>query len=299
LQGRDLSEATQRYYAYNVRRFFAWYKEDPAGCSEKDIIRYLDYLQNVLNMQNITRRNHLISLSHYFDFLELKQVTSFIKIRGTKRKKLHYIFSCEELDQLCDDYYHNFIQNIELTKNLSEKHRRISLLSRHRNHVMLGFLAYQGLAGGELDLLHVKDVDFLKATVKIRSKAGVRTLPLQASQIGALMNYIQSIRPQFLIGRDETGKLFLPLLEQACTGSEDTLSIDTSLCRLSKEIALLHPKFTKTAQIRASVITHWIQTEGLRRAQYLAGHRSIVSTEEYLPNDIEELIDEVDKFNPF
>ena len=36
-----------------------------------------------------------------------------------------------------------------------------------------------------------------------------------------------------------------------------------------------------------------------RKAQYMAGHKSIVSTEEYLPNHIEDLADDITKFNPF
>lgn len=89
LKNRDLSKPTQEYYVYNVSRFLFWYQNDPIGCSKKDIIKYLDYLQN----ENITRRNHLIAIDHYFHFLGLKKVTAFIKIRGTKKKRLLNVFS--------------------------------------------------------------------------------------------------------------------------------------------------------------------------------------------------------------
>ncbi len=47
------------------------------------------------------------------------------------------------------------------------------------------------------------------------------------------------------------------------------------------------------------VITQWLKIDGLRKAQYYAGHRYISSTEKYLPNDIDGLIDDIAKFNPF
>ena len=66
-----------------------------------------------------------------------------------------------------------------------------------------------------------------------------------------------------------------------------------------KQLKSIDRNFINFSQIRTSVITHWIQTEGLRKAQYLAGHRNIVSTETYLPNDLNELINDIQKFNPF
>lgn len=301
LQNRDLSKVTQEYYVYNVTRFLLWYKNDPIGCRKKDIIKYLDYLQNTLNLENITRRNHLIALDHYFTFWGLKEVTAFIKIRGTKKKRLHYVFSVEELTQLYDDYYHSFIQNFEPKKNLSAKHNNYSLLSRQRNYIMLGFMVYQGLATNELDLLHINDMDFIKANVKVRGKrkANTRTLPLNAPQIGVLMNYIQHIRPQFLTDKQETDKLFLPLSEQVFKGEKNNLSVAVSLRYLSKELKTMHPRFSKLAQLRTSVITNWLKAEGLRKTQYLAGHKSITSTEEYTTNNLEELADDLVKYNPF
>jgi len=299
LQSKDLAEATQKLYTYNLSRFLAWYKADPINCRKKDILNYLDYLQSKRKLQNITRKNHLIALNYYFDFLGLKEVTSFIKIRGAKKKKLQYIFSSEELTQLYDDYHHNFIQNYEPKKNHYERQSRIILLSRQRNYIMLGFLVYQGLATNELDLLHISDLVFLKASLKIEHKGKKRTLPLHASQIGALMNYTGQIRPQFLNDKEETDKLFLPLSEQVFKSSKNNLSIKGSVRTLAKELQALHPKFTKLSQLRTSVITHWIKAEGLRKAQALAGHKSINSTEEYLPNNLEELTEELVKFNPF
>jgi integrase len=72
-----------------------------------------------------------------------------------------------------------------------------------------------------------------------------------------------------------------------------------ALIKLSEKLKKIDREFSNFAQLRASVITYWIKTYGLRKAQYLAGHKSIVSTEEYLPNLIEDLAEDITKFNPF
>jgi len=52
-------------------------------------------------------------------------------------------------------------------------------------------------------------------------------------------------------------------------------------------------------QIRASVITRWVQEHDLRKAQYPAGHRHVSSTEAYKQQLIDELQADVKKFHPF
>ncbi|WP_407265268.1 hypothetical protein [Tenacibaculum maritimum] len=68
---------------------------------------------------------------------------------------------------------------------------------------------------------------------------------------------------------------------------------------VTKKLKELAPNFISLNQLRASVITHWIQTKGLRKAQYLAGHKSIHSTEEYIPNVLEDLTEDIIQYNPF
>lgn len=51
--------------------------------------------------------------------------------------------------------------------------------------------------------------------------------------------------------------------------------------------------------LRASVITHWVQVYDLRKAQYLAGHRHVSSTEAYKQQVLDELQADVKKFHPF
>lgn len=297
LQQKGLSVHTQKFYCYQVERFLQWYKGDALNAQTKDVLKYLDYLQNKRSLQNITRANHLISIDHYFQFIGLPNVTAFIEIKGTKKRKLDYIYSPDELTELYDNYHTVYIQNFD------PNNWKTSIESRWRNYVMLGLLVFQGVQTNELDALTVSDIDFNKATIHIKpkhSRGNARKLALEATQIGAFMYYLQAIRPQFLINHtDPTDKLFLPVSRYMRPEDRHKQSMMNTLRNLNKDLKILHKDYRKMTQLRASVITHWIKTLGLRKAQVLAGHKSIVSTEEYIHNDLESLTDDISKFNPF
>jgi len=311
LQSKNHSVSTQKAYNRNVNLFLSWYKKEPINCTKKEVLKYLEHLQNKKQQDNITRRNALISINHYFAFLVCTEQaatnpTALIKIRGTHKRQLYKIYSTEELTQLYDNYYHSFIRNFN-EGNLPSRNggipanqRQQALLSRQRNYIMLGLLVYQGLATNELQSITVNDIDTNKGTVKISSskKSNERTLPLNASQIGALINYTQNIRQQFFTYCEESNKLFfaLPESSKTKTGSEKLMH---TFKPLTKHIKSIDKNFLNFKQVRASVITQWLKVEGLRKSQYLAGHRYISSTEKYLPNNLDGLIDDIAKYNPF
>jgi integrase/recombinase XerD len=308
LQSKDLANATQSIYLRYVNSFLKWYKAEPTNCTKKDIIKYLAYLKNKKNQQNITRRNTLLAINHYFTFLLRTEAvatnpTTFLKIRGANKKKLYNIFTSEELTQLADDYYHHFVRNYN-DNHIPKNQRKQSYLSKERNYLMLSFLLNQGLTTRELQRISLEDLDLIKATLKITGakKSNERNIPLNASQIGSLMHYTQNIRPQFLeFLNTETEQLFLPLPEAGRTKVNNNENPDLMgvIKNLTKQVKTIENSFLNFKQIRASAITHWIKTTGLRKAQYYAGHRYISSTENYLPNDLESLTEDIVKFNPF
>ena len=305
LESKNHSKATQKHYLLSFDKFMQWYGNQVESCTKKDILNYLAYLKDKRNQENITRNNNLIALNHYFTFLvqsgaALHNPTTLIKIRGTQKKKLHHIYTFEQLEQLHDDFYHKYIRNFD-QNHIPKNQRQQSFLNRERNYIMLGFLIYQGLATNELQKITLNDIDLNKATVKITGskKSSERTIALNASQIGSLINYLNIIRPQFFNYRnDESDQLFLllPATGKTVTNSNDIMSV---IKPLTKQVRNLDTKFTKLVQIRASVITYWIKNYGLRKAQYLAGHKNIHTTETYLPNDLESLTDDITRFNPF
>ena len=70
------------------------------------------------------------------------------------------------------------------------------------------------------------------------------------------------------------------------------------MTQLMIKVRKINPSVQNAKQIRASVITKWVKQYNLRKAQYLAGHRYISSTESYLQNDVEGLKEEIQPYHP-
>lgn len=305
LQSRNLAQSSIAHYTDYTQKFFDHAKKEAAQVEKKDILKYLQYLKERKKYENITRRNHLIAINHYFTFLcENETVTEnpclFLKIRGTHKKTLYKTFTAEQLEQLFDAYHQLFVINFD-SSHIPQNQRKHTKLSKGRNAVILSFLLNQGTTTKEVDTILLQDIDLQKATVKIRGgkKSNERNIPLKAEQIGLLMNYLQNIRPQLLdYHTAESEKLFLPLPEFSKKDTAHT-SIMGVFKPLTAHLKSLDKNFLNFKQTRASVITLWLKTQGLRKTQYLAGHRYISSTEKYLPNNLEGLTNDIAKHHPF
>jgi len=299
MESKDHVKRTQEGYLKLVEKFLKWYKHEPMNCTKKDILNYLAYLQAHTKQQNVSRKSSLIALNHYFTSLMQAGIinnnpVALIKMRGANKKRLYKIYTPEELTQLADDFYTVFISGFDDSYMKYPTKKERSFLSRHRNYTMLTFLLFQGLPTSELSLININDINLKKARLNINNGSTKRTLPIQAAQMGDLIHYINNIRPLYLDFCGETDKLFFSL-----SAEQHDKTFSKPLRQLTKQVKSINGNFINFVQIRTSVITHWIQTEGLRKAQYLAGHKRINSTEEYLPNDLNSLIDNIQKFNPF
>jgi len=304
LQNKNLSSVTIKEYKRQTNLFKNWHNGEAINCQKKDVLHYLSYLKNTKKLQSISRNNALISLRHYFDYLLQKNEvatnpTTLIKLRGLNKRKLKHIYNLEELTQLADNYYQLEVKKAEEKTSLETYKilNKNSYLAQMRNYTILQLFINQGLTTREVLELQTEDIQLQKATINIpkgTQRGNERNLPLHATQIGNLIQYLNEIRPQIITNQD-TNMLFMPVKQSV--KSAKTAKI--ALLKLSEKLKKIDREFSNFAQLRASVITYWIKTYGLRKAQYLAGHKSIVSTEEYLPNLIEDLAEDITKFNPF
>ena len=304
LQRKGFVQSTQKYIIKTVQHLLATTNNEALNITKKDILKYLEHLKEQ-GKENTTINLYLRSLRYYFDYLLKNNLipsnpTNFIKIRGVKRRKLYKIFTSQELMQLTDDYHAMFIQNFD-ERHIPENIRQYSSLSRQRNYCMLTFLVYQGLHTIELQKITINDIDLIKASIKIAGlpRTNSRTLPLKAEQISVLMYYTQNIRPQLLEHyTQETDRFFL-LSSKPNYKRKTEEKHANAFNHLKTQLQSINAGFSNFKQIRSSVITGWIQIQGLRKAQYYAGHRYTSSTENYLPNNIEQLSDDIEKYNPF
>jgi len=168
-------------------------------------------------------------------------------------------------------------------------------LKRKRNLVAIGIMVYQGTLASELKNIRLDDIDLAKGTIKITSsrRAAERVLPLNATQIGFLIDYIENVKPRLEIICKKTYYADFLFSVENPNFEEDVLQ-HTRL-----RIRQIDRKFKSFYQVRTSVITNWLTTHGLRKTQYLAGHRSIGCTERYVPNNLENLIDDINRMHPF
>jgi site-specific recombinase XerD len=294
LESKDHAKSTQKEYLLRSKLFLDWVQKEDLQITKPDILNYLEYLKNRKNNNNPTRAITLTAIRHYFDYLFKneyipKNPATFLKIRGTQVKKLYHLYTGEELEELYDTFYHIYIRGFESNKYFGHDTEEKIKLTRERSLIALGILVYQGVQTSELKNIKLEDVDLQKAKIKIPSskQAAERILPLKAAQIGSLIRYMEYVKP-------ELEDMFPKAVE-----SEYLFSVEKDfvqhLIRLTREI---DKRFRNFRQVRTSVITNWLKTENLRKAQHLAGHRSINATENYQPNNLESLIEDITKHHP-
>ena len=250
----------------------------PENAEKKDLLMYLQYIKEKRNLTNATQNSILQKLKNYHAYLakeyETNDITCFIKIRGTNRRHLRPLFTPDELDLLCDAYYY-------YTQEYQPNNRELYFYPNHKKllqgrYIALTLMAYQALQVQEIEKLTQSDFDMRKATVTIQKnlKGAARKLPLEASQIGVLIQY-------YADGEDT------PLMPNR-----------NQFERLTQSLKKLHNKYHDFRQIRASKITHWLKLYGLRKAQHLAGHKNIRNTEKFLAGEFETLQNDMDNFHP-
>jgi site-specific recombinase XerD len=250
----------------------------PEIATKKDLLEYLKYIKENRNLANVTQGAILRILRKYHAYLTekhgIKNITHFIEIRGTRRKFLPALFTPEELDLLCDAYYY-FTQEYTPNKRELYYHPNFEKHLQGR-YIALTLIANQALTVLEIENLTQNDFDLRKATVNIHTnlRNAARKLPLEASQIGFLLQFYA----------DGEGSPLIP-------NRNDFESLSQSLKKIQ-------PAFRDFRHIRSSRITHWLKMYGLRKTQYLAGHRYVSSTENYLANEIETLQNDMANFHP-
>jgi len=310
LQSKDLSKATIKCYNDEAMEFIVWcdmQNIEVENCTSTEITSYLKHLQNK-GQQNKTRNINLNILKHFFDYqIQTGQREDnpgkHIKIRGTKNKMLYPIFTKQELESI----YHSYAIPTEEHKKSKCNWFGNYKLSRSRNKAIISLMIYQGLCTDEVNRLTLKDVKLKEGNIFITGtrKSNERTLELKSHQIMELMEYQLTTRNELLksqstlspVGRVGEGFYFLPTPAAGKKTITDNDGINIWK-RLSQEIRNTNKKFINFKQVRTSVITHWLKQYNLRQVQYMAGHRYVSSTENYLANQMEDLQADIEQFHP-
>jgi site-specific recombinase XerD len=285
---KGYSESTIMTFVKTYSRFNKWLETTELKEDElqyRDLLDYIKFLKNKGNSQR-TQQHAMNVLKHYYRHLQtseqiLENPIQHIEIKSDKRKPLHSILSREELEIMLIKY-----REYKPIKNEN-------VLIKKRNEVILSLLIYQGLRTEEIAKLNIEDIQLrdAKITIKGSRRTERRQIDIESSQLYLIMDYMQEDRKLLLAEIDkETDKLIFSY------GTSDKMQ--NVFQSLLKSVKKCYPKLRDFKQIRASVISDWLQKYNLRKAQYLAGHRYVSSTEAYLGNDITELQNNIKQYHP-
>lgn len=70
------------------------------------------------------------------------------------------------------------------------------------------------------------------------------------------------------------------------------------ICKIVEAVKSIHPELKDSRHIRANVLMNWLKTNNIRQVQYMAGHKSIRSTESYRGQDLTDLTKQLELFHP-
>ncbi|MCA6438271.1 MAG: tyrosine-type recombinase/integrase [Bacteroidetes bacterium] len=300
--------------------------KDYSNASISQLLNYLDAFKNYLKKENIedvqvsyndvtsyiqtlkiknkqrSIQTNVNAIKIYFNYLIHQNIIaenpfSNVHIRGIKRKILYNILSKKELESL----YNNFkIPDDTNDKNKNQNWFKTALLASQRNKIIIGLLVYQGLKTEELNTIEISDLKLREGTLFINGtrRSNERVLQLESHQILDLMEYVLKTRLEILKLKNATLSGVEVQSTRLIVSTGKSERIQNSIQKLIPKLSAINPRLTNIKQLRASVITHWLKLYNLREVQYRAGHRFVSSTESYLVNDIEDLLEDVIKYHP-
>ena len=237
----------------------------------------MDYVKWCSSQGNKTRtiRLKLKSLSHYFDYLinsgnATQNPAKLVQLKGVTKTLPSKLLTEEELTE---------IYALQTTFGLIEK----------RDKVLLSLAIFQGVGSKELALIEVTDVDLMSGTIYVPAlrTTNSRTLELKPWQLLLFQDYLINVRSFILQKAGKQSNFFL-INQGAAQGS-----LTNVISRLIKKLRFECPKLRDLQQIRQSVMTNWIKQHGIRKAQYMAGHKYVSSTERYNNDKLEGLKSEI------
>ena len=160
--------------------------------------------------------------------------------------------------------------------------------------MILGLMIYQGLDSWEIARLETGHLNLIEGKIYIPSgrKSNARTLKLQAAQILPLKAFLEEIRPVLFEKRSLQTACLFPVKK-----SSDLICKIVEAAKKILPIAI-GTELKDSRQIRSSVLMNWFKTNNIRQMQYMAGHKSIRSTEQYRGQDLTDLTKQLELFHP-
>lgn len=293
-QASGYSDTSIKVQNSHVKQLLSWcitQSIDPERITYNQVLQFIDH-QRKRGIENQSIIRMINSIRIYYDFLMdtgavTQNIIRRIRINQVGRRALPQVLSLEQLEKI----YHDFT-------NLPEWHHRSerARLLHQRNTVILGLMIYQGLDSGQvarIELTHLK-LEEGKIYIPSGKKSNARILQLQTMQILPMKTYLDKIRLQL---KEMRQKYHEPDRSRTSYLFPSRKSSDM-VSRIIRQVRRIDPEITDSRQIRASVIMGWLKQYNIRQVQYMAGHKSIRSTESYRLQDLTDLTRQLELFHP-
>jgi len=264
LKAKSFTGHTIRKYAARAEKFMHWAEENNLkSITYNQLLIYVQHLQSK-GENPVLINARLLAIRHYFDYENQSGNLSLNKTSGHNPAQNLQIKGTEKKIQ-CD-----YLEAEEL-ESLYENYEG-------KEKVMVGLLVYQGLKAAELERVESLHLDFRKGTLYVPAskQAGSRLLKIESLQLYDLIQLAAEKKGTYLLEGPLQNRLFA----------------------LFKQLKKLNPKVRNAHQLRGSRIVYWIQTQGLRQAQYKAGHTTVAATEKYKQVDLKDLQQQVNQHHP-
>jgi len=287
-QASGYSESSIKVQDSHMNQFLSWcitQSIDPEEITYSQVLQFIAHeRKRGIENQSIVRMVNSIRI--YFDYLvdtgaTIQNVIRRIRINQVGRKALPQILSQVQLNKI----YHAYA-------NLPEWHHRSerTRLIHQRNTVILGLMIYQGLDSGQMARLEHTHLNLNEGKIYIPSgrKSNARILNLQTVQILPNKTYQDKTRLQLMEMQQQDPNAYL----------FPTKKSSDMVLRIIHQVKRIDPEIIDSRQIRASVIMNWLKKYNIRQVQYMAGHKSIRSTESYRLQDLTDLTRQLELFHP-
>jgi len=274
------------HYEDKISKYLNYINSKGIQETQLDILNYIGFLREQ-NLHPKTIRNHLYSIKIYYNYLQ-----------KTRQRQDHPCKSLNLKDQINRAIEIESLYTMKQMEQFLSEHKTKQSFLQRRDEVIISLLIYQALTCTEIVNLKIQDINLEEGKVHIRTEKGKakntnkpRTLALHPKQILLIDRYLNQDRPE-LQNRSETltEKLLLTKYGKPIKPAA-----------INRQINHGHKKFMEMSplKIRQSVIHHKLKEgNNVRVVQAFAGHRSIISTEAYQTNELEELKVGINKFHP-
>lgn len=264
LKSKSFTSHTIRKYAARAAQLMQWTKENNLkNVTYNQLLMYVQDLQSK-GENPVLINAKLLAIRHYFDYENQSGNLYLNKTSGHNPAQNLQIKGAEK--KIWSDY----LEEEEL-ENLYENYEG-------NGKVILGLIVYQGLKAAELERVESLHLDFRKGTlyIPVSTRANSRLLKIESLQLYDLMQLAIERKDNYLLEKPLQNRLFA----------------------LFKQLKKINPKVRNAHQLRGSRIVYWIQTQGLRQAQYKAGHSTVAATEKYKQADLKDLRQRINQHHP-